>query len=85
MINPVRNYGVYNQSYFAAARSTQQGVPKRKISYGHSLGTSALFGLSAMGFSTLFLKGWKAPFTVGVATAGLMMLLSIPDKLYNRQ
>ncbi len=55
---------------------------RKHISYWRSLGISALFGSSAMGFATLFCNGWKAPITFGTAIAGLMMLFDLPDSLY---
>lgn len=85
MISPIRNYSTYKQPQFTSNKPPQQGAPKRKLSYGHRLGTSALFGLSAMGFSTIFSRGWKGPIAIGTAFAGLMMLFNIPEKLYERK
>jgi hypothetical protein len=85
VISPIKPQIIYSQPKFSSTRLNQQGTPKRKVSYGHALGTSSLFGLSAFGFSTLFIRGWKAPFIVGMGVTGLMMLLNIPEKLYQRK
>ena len=84
MIQPVRLNQAYTRNFTAEKRSYPQ-AQTRPLSYSHSLGSSALFGLSAMGFSTIFMRGWKMPFAVGCAVAGVMMLLNLPDKLYHKK
>ena len=85
MIQPIRaQQNIYTPKFTAENRKYHQAQTKH-LSYGHSLGTSALFGLSAMGFSTIFMRGWTMPFAVGTAFAGLMMLFNLPDKLYNHK
>ena len=85
MISPIRNY------YTPCFKSTQrQPVPsktqtrKEPLSYGHTLGVSALLGLSAMGFATIFCKGWLKPIAIGEIVAGISMLFSIPDRMNKR-
>lgn len=86
VISPLNSYSTnYHPHNFTSAKEKQSYPPKRKLGYAHSLGTSALFGLSATGFSSIFSYGWKLPIAIGTAFAGIMMLFNIPDKIYERK
>lgn len=58
--------------------------PKKKLSYMHSLGVSALFGTTVAGLVGI-VAHIKPTVIAGLTTMGLSMLLNIPDKIYGRK
>ena len=88
MIKPI-NYN--NVSYKSQIQKKEPA--KRRLSYGQSLGVSALYGTSIAGFSyTIHSLGkatktmsWTAMGVIALATMGVSMLFDIPNRFFHNK